>query len=335
MAQDKFGKPLRDRVVHLYNRGMSQKDISELLEIHKSSVSRIIKQFRTTGSVEVFHRGGNNTKTTPRQDAKLLRTVQRDPFLSSPQLKEELNLPISVRSIQRRILNHGLRARRPAKKPLVSEVNRQKRLDFAKQHKDWTPTQWRNVLFTDESKFNMKGADGNLRVRRPPKSRYDYRYCLRTVKYGGGGVMVWGCFSYAGVGPIHRIEGIMNALMYKDILNDVMLPYAEEEMPLRWVFQQDNDPKHTAKTVKSWFLEKQLNVMVWPPQSPDLNPIENLWQIVDRWIDRSNIRSKDELFRRIQSAWNGVPQDTITKLINSMPSRCAAVIQNNGYPTKY
>lgn len=335
MARDEFGKKLRQRIIDLYSQGSSQKDISELLSIHKSSVSRIIKRNRETGIVEVIHKGGVKKKTTPRQDAYLLRAMRRDPFLSATQLQGKCNLEVSTRTIRRRMFEAGYRAMRPAKKPLVSERNRVKRLQFATAHRDWTQIMWRRVLFSDESKFNMKGADGNIRVRRPPGARDDYRYCRKTVKYGGGSIMVWGAFSYTGVAPLHRIEGIMNAGMYKDILSDVMLPYAEWEMPIRWIFQQDNDPKHTAKIVKNWFSQNGVEVMEWPPQSPDLNPIENLWHIVDRQVDRSSVRNKEDLYRKVKAAWDAIDEATIHRLIDSMSRRCLAVVQNNGFPTKY
>lgn len=81
--------------------------------------------------------------------------------------------------------------------------------------------------------------------------------------------MVWGCFSWHGVGPIHRVNGIMNAEMYKGILKDVMLPHAEWEMPLTWIFKQDNDLKHTAKTMKKFFRDQKINLLKWPTQSTD------------------------------------------------------------------
>jgi len=87
--------------------------------------------------------------------------------------------------------------------------------------------------------------------------------------------MVWACFSYYGVGPIHWIQGIMDQHIYTDLLENVMLPYAEDDMPLAWTFQQDNDPKHTSQKARKWFEQKSIRVMQWSAQSPDLNPIEN------------------------------------------------------------
>lgn len=302
MANDKLGKELRNRIISEYTNGLSQKDISAKYGIHKSTISRTISRFKNTGSAVVVHRGGRKPKTSPRQDALIIRNIKKNPFISSRRLVETLNLPITGRAVRYRAVRAGLMSRRPAKKPLISKKNMNKRLKFAIDHVNWSVKKWNNILFSDESKFNIIGSDGMQTVRRPTGNRLDCRYCHKTVKHGGGNIMVWGCFSYNGVGPLHLIEGIMNAQGYKTILNDIMLPHAEEKMPLRWTFQQDNDPKHTARATKQWFMDQKVDVMCWPAQSPDLNPIENLWDIVDRHIDRERVRNSHQLFEQARRA---------------------------------
>jgi len=111
---------------------------------------------------------------------------------------------------------------------------------------------WSNVLFSDESKFELFGSDGIKYVRRPVDKRFDVRYQIPTVKHGGGSVMVWGCMSASETGPLVLVNGKMDKFQYKSILENVMLPYAEAHMRPGWFFQQDNDPKHTSKIVKKY-----------------------------------------------------------------------------------
>lgn len=147
--------------------------------------------------------------------------------------------------------------------------------------------------------------------------------------------MVWTCFSALGLGPFVEIEGIMDRFKYKDILETHMLPYAEWEMPLQWVFQHDNDPKHTSKLVKEWLNDNGIQVLDWPAQSPDLNPIENLFGILKRQVAGTRFRNKSELMNVLKERWENLDSSVISNLICSMPKRCAAVIKNKGYYTKY
>lgn len=147
--------------------------------------------------------------------------------------------------------------------------------------------------------------------------------------------MVWGCFSSFGMGPIVRISGIMDRFMYKDILQTHLVPYMDELMPLTAIFQHDNDPKHASRFVKEWIQKENITEMIWPSQSPDLNPIENLWHYVETKILTQNYSNTNDLFVAIETAWNELDGDYIKKLIESMPKRCTTVIKQKGYYTKY
>lgn len=336
MARNKYCNTVKEQIINDYKNGLSQKNISQKFSIQKSVISRIISRFLATGSVVTIHAGGRPRKTTQRVDKRIVREIKKKPFVTSTELVRELSLDISARSVRRRAVEAGLRARKPSKKPFISKKNRKARLAFARAHISWDAAQWRNILFSDESKFNIKGSDNkNFTVRRPKNERIKPQYCKGTVKHGGGSTMVWGCFSYAGVGPIHQIITTMDRFVYKNMLENVMLPYAEENMPIIWVFQHDNDPKHTSKFVKDWLSDTNIKTLAWPAQSPDLNPIENLWSIVDRKIKRDSETNKHNIFSRIQDAWNNISNDQIERLIDSMPRRCAEVIKNKGYAIDY
>lgn len=330
---------IRKVVIKLHNEGKVSREIAKILAIGKSTVNDIINKFKTTGTLEDKYCPGRPRKTTNRVDKvikrKAVADVKKNAAIIARELREENLADISQSTVSRRLTEVGLFGRVGVKKPRIVKQNKKARLEFAKKYQSWTVEDWKKVLFSDETKINLFGNDGRRYVRRPKGTRNDSRYQTPTVKHGGGSIMLWGAFSWKGVGPIFKIEGTMNSAMYRDIILKEMLPYARQNMPRGWIFQQDNDPKHRSQLLQQVFSKKNIRVLEWPSQSPDLNPIEHLWQELKLRVGTEHCANKAALWGKVQEEWKNISQDRIIKLIESMPHRCAAVIASKGMATKY
>lgn len=320
----------RKLIKTLRKKGKTYKEIQENLGCSAQMIANALKYKQKAET------RGRKRKTSKVDDRRIIRCSKGDPWASSNKIQTELELPVSTSTIRRRLIENNLLARSPRKVPLLTKKQATARLKFAKEHIDWPIEKWRNILWTDESKIVLFGGTGSREyVRRPPNTEFLEKFTRKTVKHGGAKIMIWGCFSHNGVGPIHRIEGIMDKNVYVGILSEVMLPYAEWNMPIKWVFQQDNDPKHTSKLAKDWFRVNGVEVMSWPAQSPDLNPIEHLWGDVKKFVAEKKPSNSEELWNAVRDGWHRIPLKRCRDLIDSMQRRCAEVIKNKGYSTKY
>lgn len=245
----------RQLIKKLRNEGKTYKEIKLLLGCSDQMIANAMKY------KEKSETRGRKRKTTVTEDRRIARFSRKDPFASSQMIRDDLGLSVSSLTIRRRLLENKLTARSPRKVPMLTKKHVAARLQFAKTHANWPLEKWRNILWTDETKIVLFGGTGSRQyVRRPENSAYKPQYTVKTVKHGGAKVMAWGSFSYSGIGPIHQIIGTMDQRAYVDILSNVMLPHAEWNMPLKWVFQQDNDPKQRVSLLRSGFASMGLRL---------------------------------------------------------------------------
>ncbi|KAL0196630.1 hypothetical protein M9458_005170, partial [Cirrhinus mrigala] len=165
------------------------------------------------------------------------------------------------------------------------------------------------ILWSDETKIELFGLNSKRYVWRKPGTAHHLSNTVPTVKHGGGSIMLWGCFSAAGTGRLVAIEGKMNAAKYRDILDENLLQSAQDlRLGRRFTFQQDNDPKHTAKITKEWLHNNSVTVLEWPSQSPDLNPIEHLWRDLKMAVHQCLPSNLTELERICKEEWQRIPK---------------------------
>lgn len=230
----------------------------------------------------------------------------------------------------------GYNARAARRKPLVSARNRKKRIEFANGYINKNIEFWCQVLFSDESKFNIFHSGGRILVWRKRNTELDPKNLCSTVKHGGGGVMVWGCMAASDVGELVFIEDTMDKMRYLEILKENLKKSAEKlGLGNNFYFQQDNDLKHTAYVVRQWISFNIPHILGTPPQSPDLNPIEHLWEELEKRVRTHNISSKAQLKQVLLDEWKKISAEITKKLVYSMQNRLKEVIRRKGHPTKY
>lgn len=323
----------RAAILALSEAGMRQVDIAAQVGRSQAVVSRSL---RNDGS----KRGncGRRRITNARDDRKLGRIVKNRRFANCAEISQEWNesgVQVSRSTTFRRLQKMGYNSRVPVTKPLLSRRQRQKRLQWAREHQNWDVEQWSKILFSDESRFCISFGNQGNRVWRRSGEQNRPSCVKQSVKFPQS-VMVWASMSSAGVGPICFLRSTVNAAVYQEVLEHFLIPSVEKLYGNEgFTFQHDLAPAHNANSTKTWLADHGIRVLTWPANSPDLNPIENLWGIVKRRLRQHRCSNLGDLKCAIREVWESVTPDDCARLVESMPARIQAVIIGKGAATKY
>lgn len=252
---------------------------------------------------------------------------------------EELGIQVSETTAKRHSAEAGLRMRVACHKPLLQKPNHAKWLQFARDHEPWTTSDWEKVVFTGETSFTTRW-DLTQEAWRPENSRYSPEYPQEVAASGRSAVFVWGLVTKEGLGPLVRIEDTYTSECYCSILDDVMVPYLlEGPFPEGdYILQQNNSPVHRSRKVTTFLENRGINILSWPPQSPDLNIIESVWDLMKTALQSRSLHgvSADDLWEAINEEWERLRSDRslTADLYNSLPSIMAAVVAANEDATR-
>ncbi|KAH9083242.1 hypothetical protein LEN26_021043 [Aphanomyces euteiches] len=305
-----YSDDLKQVIIRHHLECKSYAKIAEIVLIPRSSVQYIVEKFKTLGMFSNVPRPGRPRLTTESLDRVIIREAKKDRRARAETIADGLDVyydtQVSPETVRRQIRETGMNGRATIKKPYLSKANKKRRLDFAREYHLLPASYWEKVVFTDESPFNLHGSSGRIYVWRKPGEKYLDQCLAPTFKSGRDSVM-----------------------MGKSILK-VKLGLDEH-----FIFQQDNAPIHKARIIDSFFDDNAIETLPHPPQSPDLNPIEHLWELIGRKLSKKPANSIQNLKTKIEAIWNQIPVEYVQKLIMTMPKRLDMVIANRGGHTKY
>ena len=327
----------RWRAVGRLEAGQTITEVARFFDVHHSVISRLWRQFQTTETVIRRPVPGRPRVTTPIDDRYIGLLARRQRRATAPSLRSDLiastGRQISVSTVVRRLHKTGLYARRPAVCVPLTARHRQARLEWCRHHVGWTRDQWSDVLFTDESRFSLQSDSRRVLVWREVGTRYKAHNIIERSAFGGGGLTVWAGFSLGGRTDLHVYDGgTVTGQRYRDeILEPYVKPYAGA-VGQDFILMDDNARPHRARLVDRFLEDEGIERMDWPAYSPDLNPIEHLWDALGRRV--VGLLPPPQTLRELKKAlirqWQLLPSNSLEFLIEGMGRRCQACMIARG-----
>lgn len=314
-------------IQHLWEKGIRDAaEIQRRTNLPRSTIYYNISKLKKTGTTVHKKRSGRPKKITPEASNAIGQIVRRNPTISTRTLANKIiqkGVYVSHVTISQHLANHGFKKKLPLATPMLTKAHKAKRVEWARNHIN---DNWNKTLFTDETSFWLfrntveRWYKGTRPVRRIPKDRTR--------------INAWGGICIKGKTSLHCFRDNMTGASYVDIIRE-HLPEVDELFGKRWRFLQDNDPKHTSKIAKEFLQANVPTIVDWPSNSPDINPIENLWSIIKRGVEIRQPQNIEELDRFMVEEWEKVSKSIIVNLIMSMSERCQLVIDCKGERIPY
>ncbi|GFW08419.1 transposable element Tcb2 transposase [Trichonephila clavipes] len=301
----------RGRIIGKLEEGRSVTSVSAEFGIAHSIVSRLWRQFQTTGTAIRGFSSGRPRGTTSADDRYIVLQARRNRRQTAREIArhttQATGRPKSCFTVARRLHGGGLFARRPVRCVPLTPVHRRRRSLWCREHRNWRDNEWGRVLFTDESRFSLSSDSHRILIWRKRGSRNHPSNIIERDRYGGRGVLVWGGIMLGSRTDLHIFDaGSVNGTCY---CNEILLPYVRlfrGAMGLQFLFMDDNAPGHRTVAAEQLLESRRLAARTLPPVT---------------------IR---ELRLALQDEWAAMPQQLIDTLILSMGRCCETCLAVRG-----
>ena len=303
------------------------KEIAQIAHVTLSTVYYV--KAKLAKGIDISHQKGAGRPCSLRIGIKqsISQQIRQKPYLSLRTLASRAPIPVSYQTVRRALVDSKYSKKYPTKIPMLSEKNRLYRVRWAKKFK-YPKKQWAKTVFADEMSIWLS------RGRMKMWTKFGRKRFVPTTKHTPK-INVWAAFSSMGTFPLCIFTTNMDSSLFLDILQGHLLTQAEVFHENDWQLVMDNDPKHTATKVKHWLGTNLPKVLPWPSQSPDLNPIENLFGWVKQDLTKQGPKTISELRKMLEITWSKLDSNFLKPYWSSMPRRCQMAIDSGGLPIKY
>ncbi|GFU85326.1 transposable element Tcb1 transposase [Trichonephila clavipes] len=258
--------------------------------------------------------------------------------LLQQQLRSATGTTVSTQNVRNRLHGVGLYPRRPMVCVRLTSRHRRDRREWATEHVNWRRNEWSNVLFSDESHFSVDPDNRRIFIWRDRGSRNNPAFVHKSVRFGSGGMLVYGGISIDGrIDPYIIRDGPLTAHRYRDeILRPIVVPYAAAIGDDFILMDNNCRSSHRANLVGDFLFEKGIVRMEWPTCSPNMNPIEHVWDALGRRVSgrQQPPQTLQELERALLEEWDKIHQLVINSLVDSISQSCLALLAVRGNHTE-
>ncbi len=256
----------------------------------------------------------------------------KNPFNTSMQCIKDLKLSVCRSTIERVLNGNGIKSYGACQKPFISIKNQLKRLQFAIKFRGWTSDQWANVAYIDEKTIQTY-SNGKVLVKRRKGERYNSdKLITQEVQNTDNKVNLVGVIYFNGPNMIYSVSTNLDGTQFKQLIRTKIQPLLKHDIVL-----MDNSKIHLKGM--DYLRQNHVTVLDFPPKSPDLNPIENVWaqlqKIINGKLRKTTISTKSDLIECIRVSWKDISPNMINNCILSMPHRVEEVIRAEGKQTRY
>jgi transposase len=330
----------KQTIIRLKGIDRSWKNIGEAVDKKPDTCKKFYQRYRLIKDLPPKTIISKSKITAP-IGLKIKQEVRDNPRVSVRKLVtivnggiDDENSKISKTTIQRYLTNNGLVSKTVKHRPILRAANVLRRFEFGKyiqEQLNIDPGFLNKILWSDETMISCYSHKRKMVVRVHHGVKEEDLPLNPAVQGGGFNVMFFGSFSKNAFGQLAQIEGKINAEKYIGMVKEYIEPELEaSEVPM--IFMQDNAPCHKARVTMDYLCEKNIKTFDWPPQSPDLNPIEHIWAIIKQKLyDQKDCpKNRNELIDRVFTIWENLDEGLLTSLTNHAMRRFHGVVAKKG-----